>query len=167
MKKNNSLKSMSITVGGSGMIPRLNQIAPIKKPFTVSIDDLNLILRTPSLTVKMVSPIDGHKITINRKNYQGMIKLYTAWVAEKDHLDTMAEAEALEKKADEVPMTPEEKKDLEFAKKQGYVPANSQTITKSQAREAVDNAFKAIIDEPTVIEPVKSQVKDLSEVLKK
>lgn len=167
MGKSNVLKSMLITVGGSGKIPRTSEIAPVKKPFEVDMEQLNLIMRTPTLTVKMVSPIDGHTITLNRKNEASMKKLYQAWLTEKSRVDAEVEAQAAESEADKIPLTDEEKREIEFEKKTGAIPANAGTLTKSQVQAAVDSAFAAITSEPTKIEPVKSAVKSVGDVAHK
>lgn len=161
------VKSMRIVVGGKGMIPRMGMIAPIKEPFEVSLNELNLILRTPSLTVKMVSPIDNHTVTINNKNYDGMLKLYTAWVAEKQHLDAVAEEEESQRKSDEAPMTESEKKEIEFAKKKGYIPAEAEPVSKSEIQEAVTSAFESLIGEPPIINPIKSPIKTINDIVDK
>lgn len=143
MAKRKGLSKMTIVVEGRGKIPRTAMIAPIHDPFEVTLDVLTVILQTPGLRVKMVSPIDGHQIFIDKNNYPRMKKLYEGWV----HAKNTAGASDEEGK-EEIP-------DLK------NTPASQ--ISKDDIADAINGAFEKVIPQPKKI-LTPSPVKNFAEV---
>lgn len=160
-KRSNSLKSLKIVVNGTGIVPRTMQLAPITEPIDVDMKQINLILRTPELTPRMVSPLDGHKLTLTRQNLGRMIKLYEQWLIEKDRQESLAEEAQTEYEASQL-QTKEEKAEIAKAKSRQEIPAAARNLTKNDVADAIETAF-AKKDNPEV-KPVISPIKSVADV---
>lgn len=61
---------LKIQVLGSGMIPRLNVIAPRKEPFMADLNWITLILSTPGLEINYIDPTTDSIQSLNRANFR-------------------------------------------------------------------------------------------------
>lgn len=155
MPKKNTPRTIKIVVNGTGIVPRTVQLAPIVEPFEADLEQIGLILKTQGLTPRMVSPLDGHQLTLTRQNLGRMIKLYVQWLIEKEHQDVLAEAAQAEYEAAQL-QNEEEKAAINKAKSRQEIPASARNLTKNDVAEAVTAAFAKREEVKPVISPIKS-----------
>lgn len=68
---------LKIQVLGKGLIPRGYGIAPRKEPFSADKNLISLILRSPGLSIKYISPVDGRAYDLDKNNFKRIWDKYS------------------------------------------------------------------------------------------
>lgn len=114
---------LKIQVLGAGLIPRGYGLAPRKEPFFADLTLIQTILATPGLSVKMISPLDGHSVDITNGNIKRLWDKYSDYQVKTT--DTKPEAQT-------APVVPQTATNVQQEKK---------TVVEQKAEEtkSVDN----------------------------
>nr|DAP16807.1 MAG TPA: hypothetical protein [Caudoviricetes sp.] len=94
---------LKIQVLGSGMIPRLNVIAPRKEPFMADLNWITLILSTPGLEINYINPMDNSIHGLDRTNFREVYEKFEN--VDYDHSKKLD----LPEEPQQAPVVPEEK----------------------------------------------------------
>ena len=151
---------LNIQVLGRGLIPRGHGIAPKKSPFPADLTLIQLILRTPGLSINYINPKTKKWSPLNNENLTEVWNRFSDYKETKPSQNEVSKPvvpEAVKEKA--IPITPAvEEKKVEEKKEEVVTPVVETSVeeiteTTEETTEADDNK------EDDIIKPVLSDDK--------